>query len=151
MKRVLFTAAVALGVTLSLPAAAQFKKPEDAVKYRESAFRLIANHFGRINAMAQGKAPFDAKAAQFNAEVLTTLVKLPWDAFPSDSANVGHTEAKPEVWSQPDKFKAAAKDLVDNVAKLDAAARTGNLDQIKAAAGATGKSCKSCHETFKKD
>lgn len=151
MNRVLITAAMALGVSLSLPAAAQFKKPEDAVKYRSSAFHLIAAHFGRINAMAQGKAPFDAKAAQINAAVLSTLAKLPWDAFPANSANVGRTEAKPEVWSQPDKFKTASQELIDNVAKLDAAARTGNLDQIKAAAGATGKSCKSCHETFKKD
>lgn len=143
-------AAATLALFAAFPAAAQFAKPTDAVKYRESAFKLMATHFGRINAMAQGKVPFDAKAAQANAEVLSVLAKLPWEAFPAGS-NVGNTEAKPEVWSQPDKFKAGAQQLMDNVAKLDAAAKAGSLDQLKAAAGAVGKSCKSCHEAFKKD
>lgn len=142
--------AAALSLAAVFPAAAQFQKPGDAVKYRESAFKLMAAHFSRINAMAQGKVPFDAKAVQANADVLTVLAKLPWDAFPAGS-NVGNTEAKPEVWSQPDKFKAGAQQLMEAVGKLDAAAKSGNLDQIKAAAGETGKSCKSCHDTFKKD
>jgi hypothetical protein len=33
-------------------AAAQFQKPEDAVKYRKAAFTVMAAHFGRIGAMA---------------------------------------------------------------------------------------------------
>jgi cytochrome c556 len=33
--------------------------------------------------------------------------------------------------------------------KLQAAARTGNLDQIKAAFGAAGQSCKACHDNFR--
>jgi cytochrome c556 len=34
------------------------------------------------------------------------------------------------------------------VAKLNAAAKGGNLDAIKAAAGAVGQSCKACHDAF---
>jgi cytochrome c556 len=34
------------------------------------------------------------------------------------------------------------------VAQLVAAGKSGNLDQIKAAAGAVGKSCKACHDDF---
>lgn len=150
MKKAVAITAATLALFAAFPAAAQFAKPADAVKYRESAFKLMATHFGRINAMAQGKVPFDAKAVQANAEVLSVIAKLPWDAFPAGS-NVGKTEAKPEVWSQPDKFKSGGQLLIDNVAKLDTAARAGNLDQIKAAAGEVGKSCKACHETYKKD
>ena len=32
-----------------------------------------------------------------------------------------------------------------------AAGKTGNLDQIKAAVGAVGKSCKACHDDFRKE
>lgn len=32
--------------------------------------------------------------------------------------------------------------------KLDAAAKTGNLDQIKAAVGPVGRACKACHDDF---
>jgi cytochrome c556 len=31
---------------------------------------------------------------------------------------------------------------------LNAAAKTGNLDNIKTAFGATGASCKACHDVF---
>jgi cytochrome c556 len=35
--------------------------------------------------------------------------------------------------------------------KLSAAAKTGNLDSIKAAVNATGGSCKTCHDAYRKD
>jgi cytochrome c556 len=57
--------------------------------------------------------------------------------------------AKAEVWSDGAKFKAAADKMVAEVAKLDAAAKSGNLDQLKAAAGAVGSSCKACHDDFR--
>ena len=57
-----FTLAVAAATLLSLaaPASAQFAKAEDAIKYRQSALFLMGQHFGRIGAMANGRAPFDA-------------------------------------------------------------------------------------------
>ena len=54
-------------LAMATPAAAQFQKPEDAVKYRQSAMSVMATHFGRIGAMANGRVPFDAKAVQDNA------------------------------------------------------------------------------------
>ena len=47
------------------------------------------------------------------------------------------------------KFKTAADTMVTEIGKLDAAAKSGNLDAIKAAMGATGKSCKACHDDFR--
>lgn len=35
--------------------------------------------------------------------------------------------------------------------KLNAAAKTGNLDAIKAAVGDTGKACKACHDNYRKE
>ena len=45
--------------------------------------------------------------------------------------------------------QAAAKDMQEQVVKLDAAAKSGNLDAIKAAVGDTGKACKACHDDFR--
>ena len=53
----------ALAALTALPAAAQFQKPEDAIKYRQGAFTIMGNHMARIGAMAQGRTPFDAKVA----------------------------------------------------------------------------------------
>ena len=137
--------------TLSLPAAAQFQKPEDAIKYRQSAFTVMGNHFGRIAAMAQGRVPFDPKVAAENADIVLTMSKLPYQAFGEGTDKGLPQRAKPEVWKEQPKFKAAAEKMQAEVAKLDAAAKTGSLDAIKAAVGAVGGSCKACHDDFRAD
>ncbi len=150
MKRLALTLAAVAGLAAALPAAAQFQKPEDAIKYRKAALTVMGTHFGRIAAMASGKAPFDAAAAQGNAEIVAMMSRLPFAAFIDGTAS-GDTRAKPEIWSEPDKFKAAATKMQEEVVKLNAAAKTGNLDQIKLAVGEVGKSCKACHDNFRKD
>ena len=96
MKPILTFVLAAAAVTLSVPAAAQFAKPEDAIKYRKSALTVMAAHFGRLGAMATGKAPFDAKVAAENADVVVYMSKLPWAAFVAGS-DTGDTKAKPEI------------------------------------------------------
>lgn len=146
----LITGGVLFASLLPLPAAAQFAKPDDAIKYRKAAFDVMSTHFGRVAAMAAGKVPFDAKAAAENAEIATAMSKLPFAAFVPGS-DQGKTQAEPKIWTETDKFNAAAKTMQDNMAKLDIAAKGGNLDQIKAAVGETGKSCKACHDNYRKE
>jgi cytochrome c556 len=137
--------------TLALPAAAQFAKPEEAVKYRKSAFNLLGTHFGRVAAMANGKIPFDAKAAAENAEIANLLAKLPFTAFTPGSEKVGKTDANARLWTEMDKFKEGAVEMQESLAKLQIATKGGNLDEIKAAVGVTSKTCKACHTTYKSD
>lgn len=147
----LLTAAAALlGLATAQPAAAQFAKPEDAIKYRKAAMTVMAAHFGRVAAMANGKAPFDAKAAADNAEIATAMSKLPFAGF-IDGTDKGETKAKPEIWTETDKFRAGATKMQDEMVKLSAAAKGGNLDSIKAAAGEVGKACKGCHDNYRKE
>jgi cytochrome c556 len=110
---------------------------------------VMATHFSRIAAMASGRAPFDAKAAAENAAIVADLAKLPWHAFGEGTDKGLPTRAKPEVWKEAPKFKEAADKMQAEVAKLDAAAKSGNLDQIKAAVGGVGQSCKACHDNFR--
>ena len=140
----------AIGLSTSLPAAAQFAKPEDAIKYRKAVFTVMATHFGRVAAMANGKMPFDAKVATDSAEIATSMSKLPYVAF-IDGTDKGDTKAKPEIWAEADKFKAAAAKMQEEMVKLNVAAKGGNIDTIKAAAGETGKACKGCHDTYRKE
>lgn len=150
MKRCLALAAAAAALLAALPAQAQFQKPEDAIRYRQSVMFTMGNHFGRIAAMANGRVPFDAKAAADNAALVETLSKLPFVAFVPGTDKGGNTKAEPEVWTEADKFKSLAGKMQEEVVKLNAAARGGNLDQIKTAVGAVGQSCKSCHDDYRK-
>lgn len=146
MKRPLLALAVAAA---SLPAAAQFQKPEDAIKYRQSAFTVMANHFGRVAAMAQGRVPFDAKVAADNTAIVMTMSKLPYAGFGDGTDKGLPNRAKPEIWKEQAKFNDLAGKMQAEVAKLDAAARSGSLDAVKAAVGAVGGSCKACHDDYR--
>lgn len=134
-------------LAMSTSAFAQFQRPEDAVKYRQSALSVMGSHFGRLGAMANGRVPFDAKVAQDNIAVVETLSKLPWAGFTADTEKV-QSRAKPEAYKETAKFKELADKMQAEVTKLSAAGKTGNLDQIKAAFGAVGGSCKACHDAY---
>ena len=148
MKIALAALMAAAGLT-ALPAAAQFQKPEDAVKYRRAAFTLMGNHMARIGAMAQGRAPMDAAAAAASAELVATLAKLPFAAFPEGTAGTDKGTAKANIWTDRAKFDAGAKSIQDETVKLVAAAKSGNADQLRSAFGAVGAACKACHDNYR--
>ncbi len=137
------------GLLTALPATAQFQKPEDAVKYRKAAFTVMGAHFARIGAMANGRVPFDGAAAAANAQVVADVAKLPFAGFVEGTAGTEKGQPKANVWSDRAKFDASAKKMQDEVAKLNAAAKTNNLDQLKAAFGAAAGTCKDCHDNYR--
>ena len=149
-RKIPMAAAGLLACAIALPAAAQFAKPEDAIKYRKAAFTVMARHFGIVAGMAAGKIPFDAKVAADNAEIATMVSKLPYAGF-VEGSDKGDTKAEPKIWAEMDKFRAAAGKMQEEMAKLNVAAKGGNLDAIKAAVGDTGKACKACHDNYRKE
>ena len=135
-----------LSLAIAAPASAQFAKPEDAIKYRQSAFQVMGTHFGRLAGMARGAIPYDAARAQESARIVNELAKLPWEGFvPASDAAPAKVKGDPlgnlaDVTSLRDKLWA-------ETGKLQAAA--GNLDSLKAAVGATGGACKACHDKYR--
>ncbi len=138
-----------LASTMALPALAQFRKPEDAIKYRQSVMYTMGTHFySRIGSMVNGRIPFDAKAAAENADLIVTLSRLPWVAFTPDTNGVGKSDAKPAIWTEQAKFKDLAEKMQADVLKLQTASKTGDLEVLKAAYRSAGSSCKACHDAY---
>lgn len=151
MKTIATLALAALTAAAALPAPAQtFQKPEDAIKYRKSALTVMAAHFGTLGAMANGRIPYDAAQAARSGDAVATLVHLPWAGFVPGS-DKGDTKAKPEIWTEQAKFNAARERAETEVPKIAAAAKTGSLDQLKAAWGPNSGACKNCHDAFRKE
>ncbi len=151
MKLAISLVLAAAAAATAVPASAQFAKPEDAVKYRQSALFVMSQHFGRIGAMANGRVPYDAAAAVQNAEIVAEMAKLPWAGFGPGTDKVTPTRAKAEVWTEQAKFKEHNEKLVAETAKLLAAAKTNSLDNLKVAFGSTANTCKGCHDAYRKD
>jgi cytochrome c556 len=152
MKKVLLSLCVAAGFVAALPAQAQvFAKPEDAIRYRQSAYVLMGNHMGRINAQLKADKP-DLAAIQRSAAIIDFASQLPGEGYiaGSESGGTPPTRAKPEVFKDP-KVKEIGMKMREEVVKLNAAAKSGDIAAIRAQFGETGKSCKACHDNYRKD
>ena len=145
-KYVSFALAGALTMGAGL-AFAQFQKPEDAIKYRQSVFTVMANSFGKIGAVVKGEAPYNKDDVTKNAAVVAMLSTLPWQAFGPGTEG---GKAQADIWSDNAKFKAASEKMQLAVANLNTATQSGDLESIKKAFGAAGASCKNCHDDFRK-
>jgi cytochrome c556 len=138
---------LALGTSISLSAMAQ-AKPDVLVKQRQAVMTLQGKYLGPIGAMMKGARPYDADVVATYATFLENLSRMPWDGF--DASTKGEkSKAKPEVFSDPAKFKAAAELLETEVAKLGAAARAKNEAGVRAAFGGVAKACGGCHDAFR--
>ncbi|MBU1425084.1 MAG: cytochrome c [Gammaproteobacteria bacterium] len=130
-------------------AQAEMTREEYAVKFRRSSFTAMTWYYGAMSRMAKGEMPYDKALFARNAEYVAFLSKLPKDGFIPGSDG-GDTKAKPEVWSKADKFKEANDRMESEAAKLAELAKGGNLDALKEQMGKLQKTCKGCHEDFKK-
>jgi len=128
-------------------ASAQFAKPEDAIKYRQSALVVLASQFGRMQPTIKGQVPYDAAAIKANVALVQTLSTLPWSAF--GAGTQGNSSSKSEVWSDAAGFKAAQTKFEATVVKLSAAADSGDLDKLRTAYGDVSASCKACHDAYR--
>lgn len=148
--------AVAVALVVPFVALAQ-AKPEEAIRARQSIMRVVALNFGPLGKMASGDAPFDRKVFETNAARLEAIWAMnpgqyfvPGTDKPVPGAKIAtFTDAKPEIWSQQDKFKAAAERAGKEISALVHASRSGDEKAMRAAAGEVGKSCKACHDDFR--
>ena len=145
-KIVLASTATVLTISTGF-AFAQFQKPEDAIKYRQSAFTVMANSFSKIGAVVKGEAPYNKDEVAKNAAIVAMISTLPWQAFGPGTEG---GKAQSDIWSDNAKFKAASEKMQLAVVDLNKAAQSGDLDNIKKAFGATGATCKGCHDDFRK-
>jgi cytochrome c556 len=127
-----------------------FKKTDDAIEYRQSAFSLMAYNFGDMGAMLKGKKPFDAQVFAMRADNVAALSKLPLEGF-TPGSDKGDTEALAKVWTERSDFDAKMEQLQKDSAALAIAAKSDDKKALKKAFMATAKNCKGCHDVYKKD
>jgi cytochrome c556 len=148
MKKGLFLSAVALALSAVYiaPAFSQ-AKPDVLVKQRQSAMVLIGKYFGPLNAMAQGKVPYDAGVVARNAGYVDTLSRMPWDGFVA-STKGEQSRALPAIFTDTGKFKEAQDRFQTEASKL-ASMSKGDEAAVKAQISAVNKTCAACHDDFR--
>ncbi len=124
-------------------------KPEEQMKMRLGLMQAVKHQAGPLLGFAQGKADLPADAAS-RAENLAALAKISPLAWGKGTEALDGSKTKPGAFTDP-KFQDGWKAFAVETAKLAEVTKAGGADAIKAQAGAVGKTCKSCHDDFKKD
>lgn len=145
-KMLAVSAVLALGVGIAAESLAQVK-PDVLVKQRQAKMMLQGKYLGPIGGMLKGNIPYNADTVALNATFLENLSRMAWDGFDPSTSGV-KSRAKPEIYKDMAKFKAAADTLEAEAAKLGAAARAKNEAGVRAAFGGVAKACGSCHDAF---
>ncbi len=128
---------------------AAFSKPEDAVRYRQAVMTVIGHHFGALAAVVKGQTPYEKEGVESDARVIRTMSHLPWEACLEPGSYSGNTTLKTSVQTEKDSFMKIAKEFEHASQKLLAAAKSGELDAVKAQFGEVAQNCKACHSTYR--
>jgi cytochrome c556 len=147
VKARLLTTAVLLAV--AAPASAQFSKPEDAIRYRQSAYVIMGHNMGKIFAQLKSDKP-DVAAIQKSVGIVDFVSQLPGEGYipGSDKGGTPPTRAKPEVFTDP-KVREVGRAMRQEVTKLVEVSKTGDVAAIRTQFQATAKSCDNCHDNYR--
>lgn len=150
-------AAVALVVgAVGIVAAPAFSAGSaDIVKKRQETMKEMGGHMKAIKAFVETGEGSAADIARRAAEINEISMKIP-DLFPQGTSlndvSDPETGAKPDIWKDFAKFKAAAGNLGELSHELEhVASDSASRQDIGAAFGKMGKEgCGGCHEPFRK-
>jgi cytochrome c556 len=145
--------ALLAGLTAALAQEKPPSKAEQAIKYRQSVYKVILWNFGPVAGMAQGKIPYDAAEFARRAERVATMAPMLLEGYPEGTASEPgiKTRARPEIWENRAEFEKLMHDMENKTAALATVAREGDFDKSKAAFGDAAAACKACHEKFRTD
>jgi len=143
--------AVAVSLTLGAGLAAEAfaqQKPENYIRFRKANQQVVNFHMRDLAAAVKGQRKLEAAEITRIASVIATLAPNFATGFPAGT-DQGETRARPEIWSQPDKFKQAMDRYIAESAKMAEAAKSGNADNMRTQFGTLAKACDTCHDDFR--
>lgn len=149
MPRLLILAALSLAVLLASLAAAAQVRPEDAIAYRQSVFKMVFWNFGPMGAMVRGQRPFDAAEFERRALRVANLSNQALEGFPEGSDTGAPTDALPAIWTNRADFEAKMLNWRREARALYEVARSGDEAAIRTQFQATAAACKACHDVYR--
>ncbi len=142
-------AAIVLTSVFALPTLAHIEKNEPLQSLRQSYFALIGMTFGPMADMVKGKIPWDGATFAAWSKDLDALTHFDVKRGFAPGSEGGKTRAKPEIWLDTENFDEKLTAFKRQAQKLAQLAEDGDVDAMKAQFGATGKTCKGCHDEYK--
>ncbi|NJD25059.1 MAG: cytochrome c [Betaproteobacteria bacterium] len=150
MKTKLALALVA--ATIAGSAAAQMK-PEDAIKFRQSAYTTMAWNMGRIKMNIEGN--YNKEDVIKAANVIQAIANSGMGALYLPGTDKGKgwkdTRVLPELFTDKEGVGKVAGAFNKEANEMAKVAATGDAAAVKAQFGKLGESCKGCHDNYRRD
>ena len=125
-------------------------RPEALIKWRQSAFQVIAWNSGRIKAaLANGDAQEVRTAAAALAGVANSGLTALFPANTAQGKGWRETTARAEIFSDPEKFRALTQEFAREATELARLAAATDQAATGAQFAKVAKTCKSCHDKFR--
>lgn len=126
-------------------------KPETAIHYRQSVYRVILWNFLPMSDMVKGKTAFDAKEFAKHAERIALLAPQLLEGFTKGSDQGAQTDAKAEIWNNFDDFENKMNTFIESARNLNEVAKNADEAKIKSQFQKMAGACKSCHDKYRAD
>jgi cytochrome c556 len=146
--------AIALvAVTAATTAVAQqAPKPENLIKWRQSAFQVVAWNSGRIKASLD--SGYDKALVLRSASVIAAVANSGLSTLFAPGTETGKgwhdTTVKPDAFSNPARFGELGGEFARESNELVRLVSTGaDAAAVKDQFGKLQKTCKSCHDDFR--
>lgn len=118
---------------------------DGAIAYRRDVMRALGGHTGAMALILEGEGG-EAQDLQIHVDAVVALAPLMPKLFPEGS-DVGRTDALPEIWLEPGRFRQRLADFQRSVDELGPSAR-GERRQFAEALQSLAASCKGCHDRY---
>jgi len=140
----------ATGNQASPAAPAQQLSAAEAPRARHEYFEEFGRATKVINGELKGSSPSVETIQRHAAMLHERAQQLPgWFPQGSGPDSAPRTRAKQEIWSDPEGFARASQAFLTATRQLDEAARSGNVEAVRAAIPDLQSSCKGCHERYR--
>ena len=148
MKRLVLAAAAVAAIVAT--AFAQTPSAADLIRERQARYKQMGGAMKGINDQLHSGSP-SIDAIRQGSHVIVGFAPQLLRWFPRGTGQEAgvRTRALPEIWSDNQNFRRAGATLLVAARALDAAARRGDMDAIRAAVPQVAHACGNCHDTYR--
>jgi cytochrome c556 len=145
------TLAAAILGTAASASAQQAAKPEDLIKWRQSAYQVAAWNSGRIKANVEGQYNKDEviRAANSIAAIANSGLGALYAPGSEQGSGWHETSVRADLFRDTQRVAELADNFSREANELAKLAAVGNVTAVKAQYVKLNRSCKTCHDDFK--
>lgn len=127
--------------------------PEEQIQTRQAGYRFMSWNMSKIKANLDGDYSQPRVEAAANAIAGIANSGMGVLFAPGTEQDIGEvkTRVKPELFTNQEEVAEVAVAFIEAANSMAETAALGSEDEVRAAFGKLGQSCKGCHDKFRKD